>query len=95
MLHVPARFPSIHIAFAPVFVQARTWQNARRITVAPGEERGGAMPHNFRLRQPLAGRVVRSAFGERATTWRRPVIGACETAFSWWLHGIIGGVRPD
>jgi DDE superfamily endonuclease len=31
MLHVPARFASILIAFAPVFVQARTWQHAQML----------------------------------------------------------------
>jgi DDE superfamily endonuclease len=29
MLHVPARFATILVAFAPVFVQARTWQHAQ------------------------------------------------------------------
>ena len=31
MLHGPARFASILIAFAPVFVQARTWQHAQML----------------------------------------------------------------
>jgi hypothetical protein len=29
MLHVPARFATILVAFAPVFVQTRTWQHAQ------------------------------------------------------------------
>jgi len=33
MLHVPARFASILVAFAPVFVQARTWQHARMLVL--------------------------------------------------------------
>src|SRR3954452_20828979 len=31
MLHVPARFATILVAFAPVFVQARTWQHAQML----------------------------------------------------------------
>lgn len=31
MLHVPARFATILVAFAPVFVQARTWQTAQML----------------------------------------------------------------
>jgi hypothetical protein len=31
MLHVPARFAPILVAFAPVFVQARTWRNAQML----------------------------------------------------------------
>jgi len=31
MLHVPARFATVLVAFAPVFVQARTWQHAQML----------------------------------------------------------------
>src|SRR6185312_420314 len=31
MLRVPARFAAILVAFAPVFVQARTWQHAQML----------------------------------------------------------------
>src|SRR4051794_20559160 len=31
MLHVPACFATVLVAFAPVFVQARTWQNAQTL----------------------------------------------------------------
>jgi DDE superfamily endonuclease len=40
MLHVPARFATILVAFAPVFVQARTWQHAQMLLGAllvPGQ----------------------------------------------------------
>ena len=33
MLHVPARFATILVAFAPVFVQARTWQHAQMLVL--------------------------------------------------------------
>ena len=33
MLRVPARFAAILVAFAPVFVQARTWQHARMLVL--------------------------------------------------------------
>jgi hypothetical protein len=34
MLHVPARFAAILVAFAPVFVQARTWRTAQPVLPA-------------------------------------------------------------
>src|ERR1700761_7969309 len=34
MLHVPARFATILVAFAPVFVQARTFQHAQMLLLA-------------------------------------------------------------
>jgi hypothetical protein len=33
MLHVPTRFATILVAFAPVFVQARTWQHAQMLVL--------------------------------------------------------------
>ena len=33
MLRVPARFAAILVAFAPVFVQARTWQHAQMLVL--------------------------------------------------------------
>jgi hypothetical protein len=33
MLHVPARFATILVTFAPVFVQARTWQHAQMLVL--------------------------------------------------------------
>src|SRR3954452_10154316 len=33
MVHVPARFATILVAFAPVFVQARTWQHAQMLVL--------------------------------------------------------------
>jgi hypothetical protein len=33
MLHVPTRFATILVAFAPVFVQARTWQRAQMLVL--------------------------------------------------------------
>ena len=33
MLRVPARFATILVAFAPVFVQARTWQHAQMLVL--------------------------------------------------------------
>ena len=38
MLHVPARFATILVAFAPVFMQARTWQRAQMLALlVPGQ----------------------------------------------------------
>jgi hypothetical protein len=36
MLHVPARFAANLVAFAPVFVQAGSWQNAQMLLLQPG-----------------------------------------------------------
>jgi hypothetical protein len=35
MLHVPTRFATVLVAFAPVFVQARTWKHAQMLV--PGQ----------------------------------------------------------